>query len=78
VDPWGQPNLEFIGTDGLAFHPNVDSSSDIYVYLDDIQRFGKGEFKETVTHKGMKTYRFVLPYYLLQNADENPANKIYY
>lgn len=77
VNPWKTPE-KIKGGDGYNFQTNIDSDETVYVFLDDLNRFGQGEFDKVVYHYDMKCYRFRIQKSLVQNATYCPENDQYW
>lgn len=62
VSGWGSPYAGMInGTEALLFHPGVDKSERLEIYVSELFRSGYFSFKEETSEYGIDMYKFVLP-----------------
>jgi hypothetical protein len=76
-NPWAE-EVEVQGGDSWNFQVDVDSDSDIVIYLDEAARFGSMTYDHTTTIHGFKCYRYRIGPDLLSNATDNPDFAKYY
>lgn len=75
---WGDSDCDTLsGTDGSIFRPFLEEDDSITIFNTDLCRLLQLTFKEKVTVKELKGYRFTPPKEVLEGAANNPNNKCY-
>jgi len=79
IECWATESAGIInGSDGTQFHPRVKKDDILYVFVDQVFRFGATYCNGEVNSFGIKLYRFVINNDQSKNYSENPANADYY
>lgn len=72
ITGWGTPYAQMInGTEALLFHPGVEKSDILDVYVDELFRSGYFTYYEDITEYGVDMYQFRLPQEELQKAHQD-------
>ena len=72
IDGWGSPYAKMInGTEALLFHPGVDRSEELEIYVDELFRSGYFSYVEDVVEYGIVLYKFILPQKELNGATQD-------
>ena len=76
---WGSEDANKInGTEGIFFSPNLDKTKMITTFVDDLVRSNPMEFVSEEEVMTLNTYKYQIPKYILQNAENNPLNRGFY
>lgn len=78
VNPWKE-EIPIIGGDAWTFQPDISSSSNISLYLNQNSRSANGQYLDMQTIDGFECYRFTvgaMP--LLMNSSTVPFNDVFY
>lgn len=76
-NPWAE-EVKVQGGDSWNFQNNIDSDSDIVIYLDEAARFGPMKYDKIKYVNGYKCYRYRIGPELLGNVTDNPDFAKYY
>jgi lysosome membrane protein 2 len=78
INEWGTPFAAMInGTQGTLFHPGVDTSETLYVYVDELFRSGYFEYNKTIIEDGVTLYKFILPPSELHKETQDKGFNLY-
>ena len=78
VNPW-KVEVPLVGGDAWTFQPQIDSNSNISLYLNQNSRNANCDFLDTITIDGFDCYRFIVganP--LLVNTSQVPGNDVFF
>ena len=76
LDIWanGTGANDINGTEGLFFHPNIDKSDQLQVFIADAVRSFPLEWNTTIDPLGLTAYRYKQPLSVYESAFTNPEN----
>ena len=78
VDGWGTPFAGMInGTEAIIFHPGVDRSDNLTLFVSELFRSGYFSYYQDVEEYGVKLYQFRLPKELLEGSMSDPGFFMY-
>jgi len=79
IEPWKERQY-LAGTDGVQFHPDIQNSEKLYVWVPELCRVGSFDFvgEDKDQYPELTLYKYAIAKDLMQNYTENPANAIYF